>query len=111
MFLVWAVVLYANHDPDPPTTLTAAILAVLSCATLGTIGWGGVELLDRRAASRTARLEAALTAAVEAAKPVVVLPVPSSRLVVAGEGINPAVVRAVRKLRLRLRETDQRVRH
>ena len=112
LFLLWSVVLWANHDPSLPLTLTAAIVSALFCGTLGTIGWAGLELLDRRAAARTERLEAAISAAVEATKPIVVVPVPARKLIQPGaaDGINPTVMQAVRKLRLRIRESDRGVR-
>jgi hypothetical protein len=105
LFLLWAVVLYANHDPSLPVTLTAAIVAVLSCSTLGAIGWAGLDQLDRRAAERSRRLEAAIDAAAHAAG----RPVPHRTR--PATGVDPEVIAALAKLRRRMQVIDRSVRH
>jgi hypothetical protein len=115
-FFGFFIVLAVYHDPVPSDFVASSLRTALACGTLASWGWLGFDWLDRRDAERTRLIQAQLDEAADATPRVVYvvgrnpLPVPTGPVRVEPGALDPEVLAAARKLRLRLTSGGHHVR-
>jgi len=116
-FFAFFIVLTIYHDPVPSDFVASSLRMALACGTLASTAWVGIDWLDQRDAERVRRVQTQIDEATNATPRIVYierapvaapavgrssLPVPTGPIRLDQTALDPEVLAAARKLRLRL---------